>query len=219
VAAINWLGRDAFGGPAAFPDFAAGWNMGRHMELVRDARRYGFHATLKAPFMLAANATEQDLLDAFAELRLTSEDIVIPSLVLRQIDGFFALVPEQPSNLLNEFAELLVREFDRFRAPLTSGDIARRNPDGLSERQLGYLELWGYPYVFEEFFFHMTLTGRVCGDEADDVRKALEQHFAGFVGKPHLLSHIAIFCEPAPGADFAVRSIRTVSNPRSNGKA
>lgn len=219
LAAINWLGRDAFGGPAAFPQFPEGWNMKRHLDLVHDARRYGFHATLKAPFALASNASEQDLLDAFGELKLTSEDIVIPSLVLRQIDGFFALVPEQPSELLNEFTGLLVREFDRFRAPLTREDIARRNPDGLSERQAGYLERWGYPYVFEEFFFHMTLTGRVYGEEANDVRMALERHFAGFLGKQHRLSHIAIFCEPAPGADFAVRSIRPVHSPRTNGKA
>ncbi len=219
IAASNWLGRDAFGGPATIPELPSDWTKERHAELVREARRYGFHATLKAPFALAKNVNEQELLDAFSALKLAAEDIVIPSLVLRQIDGFFALVPEQPNDLLNEFVGLLVREFDRFRAPLTQGEIARRNPEKLTERQRGHLERWGYPYVFEEFSFHMTLTSRVHGEEASAVRFLLEERFAAFLGKPHAVSHIAIFVEPAPGADFSVCTVRPVHPSHSNGKA
>jgi hypothetical protein len=29
------------------------------------------------------------------------------------------------------------------------------------QRQRNYLDRWGYPYVMEEFRFHMTLTGRL----------------------------------------------------------
>ncbi len=219
VAASNWLGRDAFGGPATIPELPSGWTVERHTELVREARRYGFHATLKAPFTLAGNATEQELNDAFAELKPATGPIVIPSLVLRQIDGFFALVPEQPSDALNEFAGLIVREFDRFRAPLTQSDIERRNPEKLTESQRRQLERWGYPYVFEEFFFHMTLTGRVYGKESGEVRSLLEKHFSAFLGKPHTVSNIAIFVEPAPGWDFAVRTERPVHASHFNGKA
>lgn len=210
IAASSWLGRDAFGGPATLPELPSDWSKERHAELVRDARRYGFHATLKAPFALVENAVEQDLLDAFSALKLPAEDIAIPSLVLRQIDGFFALVPEQPNALLNEFSGLIVRAFDQFRAPLSPSETVRRNPENLTERQRGHLERWGYPYVFEDFFFHMTLTGRVAPEGKADVQSMLERQFADFIGKPHRVSHIAIFAEPNAGADFAVRSLRPV---------
>ncbi|TGU42122.1 DUF1045 domain-containing protein, partial [Mesorhizobium sp. M00.F.Ca.ET.186.01.1.1] len=87
------------------------------------ARRYGFHATLKAPFRLAENETEATLraaLDSFAE---AAQPVTIPRLVVGQIDGFFALVPEAPMPALNRFAGDVVLAFDRFRAPLTEAEI------------------------------------------------------------------------------------------------
>src|SRR5262249_2220033 len=50
--------------------------------------------------------------------------------------------------------------------PLTDADRARRNPARLTPRQRDYLERWGYPYVMEEFRFHMTLTGRLEANRA-----------------------------------------------------
>lgn len=208
IAAANWLGRDVFGSPPTSIELPPQWSGEKHMALVADARRYGFHATLKAPFHLAEGVSETDLLVAFDRLKLARETIEIPSLVLRQIDGFFALVPELPNDLLNDLAALLVRDFDRFRAPLSQTDIERRNPELLSESQRLNLERWGYPYVFEDFFFHMTLTGRVYGADVEVVRSVLENRFEPFLGQPHPISHIAIFIEPAAGDDFAVRAIR-----------
>lgn len=218
VAAAAWLCRDAFGQPAAAVDLPAAWTNERHLALVADARRYGFHATLKAPFHLADGVSEAELLAAFDRLELAHECVEIPSLALRQIDGFFALVPDEPDELLNELTGLLVREFDRFRAPLTQSDIDRRNPGRLSESQRLNLERWGYPYVFDDFFFHMTLTGRVHGDDADEVRSRLEAWFAPFLGKPHPVSHIAVFVEPVSSGDFEVLSIRPAHGRAINRK-
>ena len=75
-------------------------------------------------------------------------------------------------------------EFDRFRAPITEAEIERRNPDQLSPAQFRYLCQWGYPYVFEAFRFHMTLTGRVGREDSPRVRAALEELFAGIIGRP-----------------------------------
>lgn len=219
IAAANWLGRDAFGTPPSSIDLPPHWSGDKHMALVADARRYGFHATLKAPFHLASGKTEADLLSAFDQLKLAREPIEIASLVLRQIDGFFALVPEEPNDLLHGLAALLVREFDRFRAPLSDTDILRRNPHNLTESQRSNLELWGYPYVFDDFFFHMTLTGRVHGQEAEAVRVMLEDRFGAFLHKPHLISNIAIFVEPSRGAEFAVRAIRPAYGSSPKGKS
>lgn len=219
IAAASWLGRDAFGNPQSSIELPPQWSGTKHMALVADARRYGFHATLKAPFHLASGASEADLLAAFNQLKLALEPVEIQSLVLRQIDGFFALVPEKADDHVQELAALLVREFDRFRAPLSDADILRRNPQNLTESQRINLEHWGYPYVFDDFFFHMTLTGRVHGEEAEAVRVILEDRFGSFLCKPHLISNIAIFVEPSAGAEFAVRAIRPAYGCNANGKA
>ncbi len=213
-AAAQWLGRDAFGGVVSEPEQPTQWSPAEQRLLVSDAARYGFHATLKAPFSLAAQHTEPELAEAFGQL-VWKEDLVIPSLELRQIDGFFALVPAQTIDAIQDFAALVVRQFDRFRAPLTPSDIARRNPEKMTERQRGFLENWGYPYVFEEFFFHMTLTSRVPPESAGLVRSVLEKYFADFIGKPHPINHIALFVEPAPGADFSVHSLRPIGGQSS----
>jgi putative phosphonate metabolism protein len=214
-AAARWLGRDAFGALVTEPAQPRQWPPAQQKLLISDAARYGFHATLKAPFSLAAHRSEAELADAVRQMRVSGQDLVIPSLELRQIDGFFALAPAKPVSAIQNFAALVVRQFDEFRAPLTPAEIARGNPDKLSESQRTHLDNWGYPYVFEEFFFHMTLTSRVPPENASLVRSVLEEHFSGFIGKPHRISHIALFVEPAPSADFSIHSLRLISDQSS----
>src|SRR3569832_611770 len=159
--AANWLGRDPFD-TATRPVEAVGDLSAAEVAYhTASARRYGFHATLKAPFRLAPNETEASLraaLDRFAE---ATTPVVIPRLVVGQIDGFFALVPETQFALLNEFAGVVVRAFDLFRAPLTEAEIERRSPDALKPDEFRNLCQWGYPYVFDAFRVHLTLAGRV----------------------------------------------------------
>ena len=69
-------------------------------------------------------------------------------------------------------------EFDSFRAPLTPEDRARRNPSALTPRQRDYLDRWGYPYVLEDFRFHMTLTGRLDAERREPVLTMLRERFA-----------------------------------------
>ncbi len=70
--AANWLGRDPFTGAAA-PAPAIGRLSPAEIAFhTAAARRYGFHATLKAPFRLAGTETEASLIKAmevFAEGR------------------------------------------------------------------------------------------------------------------------------------------------------
>jgi putative phosphonate metabolism protein len=211
TAAAKWLGRDAFDDADIEVAHPLQWTKQEHLSLVADAARYGFHATLKAPFYLASSRTESELLQAFKEFENTAEPLTIHVLTLRQIDGFFALVPDVSVDAVQDFAARVVETFDAFRAPLTPADVARRNPEKLSARQRSYLEDWGYPYVFEEFFFHMTLTNRVAPEKSNQVRLALEEHFVDFIGKPYAISHIALFSERSQGAKFHVQSIREIS--------
>ncbi|MEZ2328727.1 DUF1045 domain-containing protein [Mesorhizobium sp. RCC_202] len=204
--AANWLGRDPFGA-ATRPVEAVGELSAAEVAFhTASARRYGFHATLKAPFRLAPNETEASLraaLDAFAE---ATPPVVIPRLVVGQIDGFFALVPEAPFAPLNDFAGEVVRGFDPFRAPLTEVEIERRSPDALKPDEFRNLCQWGYPYVFDTFRFHMTLSGRVGPQESPRLRAAIDSLFADVLRQPVPVDALTLFVESEPGAPFMVLS-------------
>jgi putative phosphonate metabolism protein len=204
--AAKWLGRDPFGASASAAEAVADLSAAEVAFHTASARRYGFHATLKAPFRLADDATEASLrgaLDSFAETRPV---VTIPHLALRQIDGFFALVPDGPLPLLNRLADDVVREFDRFRAPLSDAEIERRSPDTLKPAEFKNLCRWGYPYVFETFRFHMTLSGRAAPQESPRLRAAIDSLFAEELRQPVAVDALTLFIETEPGAPFTVRS-------------
>jgi putative phosphonate metabolism protein len=182
------------------PAFAAGW-----AEMTEEPRRYGFHATLKAPFALSDGAQVDDLLDAAGEFAATPRAIPQIHLTARIIAGFVALTPDAPNAALDDLAAACVRDFDRFRAPLTLEDRARRAPQRLTPRQRDYLDRWGYPYVFEEFRFHMTLTGQLPPADAEAVRGAIASaHRAACGERAVAVSTLALFVQSTPGAPFRI---------------
>ncbi len=172
------LGYDAKGGadlpfPVDVTKAVPDWR-----ELTRDPRKYGFHATLKAPLPLAESKTETELLAACGIFARTPRPIPVIRPVVDAISGFTAVVPAEPSSELERLAADCVCEFDGFRAPLSPEDRARRNPAALTPRQCDYLDRWGYPYVLEEFRFHMTLTGRLDAGRRQPVLAMLRARFA-----------------------------------------
>lgn len=172
------LGYDAYtGGDVSFlttsaPDWA---------ENVRDPRVYGFHATLKPPFRLADGTSFADLEAAADAFAASQNAIDIGPLQVRVLGSFIALLPAAPCPALDQFAGACVRDFDRFRAPMNGKERERRLAAPLTERQTTNLARWGYPYVFDDFRFHMTLTG----PRADGKRgRALEWLRAEFAARP-----------------------------------
>ncbi|MEN3378181.1 MAG: hypothetical protein V7604_3536 [Hyphomicrobiales bacterium] len=130
-----------------------------------EPRRYGFHATLAAPFRPAPGADSDQLEKAFSAFAASHAPVAAGPLRVAAIGRFIALIPVEPYPEIEEFASTCVEAFDRFRAPLDEADRARRLASGLSARQAELLERWGYPYVLDEFRFHMTLTGPLADDE------------------------------------------------------
>lgn len=186
----GWLGRTPDGrelGPPALEHISEPvWKAA-----TSAPRRYGFHATLKPPFRLAAGITEQDLNRAVESFCQATQPVPLGRLTVQHLSGFTALRPEQNAPV-NTFAGKCVQTFDRFRAPSTAEEIARRRPDTLTERQRRLLESWGYPYVMEEFRFHMTLTGRLTEPETTTFRKTLEARYAPLVDQSVTISDICL---------------------------
>jgi putative phosphonate metabolism protein len=198
------LGYDAFSGvELAFADgiaqLAADWR-----DLTADPRKYGFHATLKAPLSLATGTTEAELLaacEAFAEVP-RAVPVIRP--IVEPISGFIAVVPASPSVELDQLAAACVSQFDRFRAPLTPEDRARRNPAGLTPRQCEQLDRWGYPYVMEDFRFHMTLTGRLSAERRAPILAMLQQRFAALDIATLAIDRFALFRQADTGSRFRI---------------
>src|ERR1700744_22590 len=84
----EYLGYDAWSGEdLPFPnDVPADWR-----ELTSDPRKYGFHATLKAPFALAPGKSESELVTACADFARMSRAIPVITPVVASISGFLAV--------------------------------------------------------------------------------------------------------------------------------
>ncbi|MES5485844.1 DUF1045 domain-containing protein [Bradyrhizobium sp. INPA03-11B] len=195
------LGYDAVSGDdLPFPDgVTPDWR-----EVTEDPRKYGFHATLKAPGALADGRNEAELLAACASFAGRARRIPVIEPVVDAISGFIAVIPAKRSDELQQLAADCVTEFDTFRAPLTAQDRARRKPERLTERHRDYLDRWGYPYVMEEFRFHMTLTGRLSDERRGPIVAQLRERFAAVDLTRLAIDRIALFKQMDSASRFRI---------------
>lgn len=193
--AAAWLGWDPEAGqPVSQPDLGLPASA-----ITDDPRRYGFHGTLKPPFRLADGVDLADLQSALHRLAEGLAPVTMPGLRLASLDGFLALIPEGDANPLKALAAEVVSRLDPLRAPLTEPEIARRKPERLTPHQRALLDQWGYPYVMDEFRFHLTLTNRLDPQMADQAIPVLSDHFAPVLPRPFTVAELCLFGEPQDG--------------------
>ncbi len=199
------IGYDAVDGQElAVPAFAGDLSE-RWAELVSEPRKYGFHATLKAPFHLASGVDEVTLMVAIERFAATTHAASIEGLEVATIGPFIALKPKGDAGALNALASTIVRHFEPFRAPLTDEDRARRLKSPLTERQIDYLDRFGYPYVHEEFRFHMTLTGPLHVDDRDTALTTLKTAYhEQSIADHSSINRICMFKQATPSARFRI---------------
>lgn len=204
--ASSWLGRDPFSPNGAIPDASRnGFSKEIWRAATSDPRLYGFHATLKPPFRLEPYAREQELLDRLHAFARRQTRFHVAPLSVSTISSFLALTLSAPSPALEELAARCVREFDDLRAPATEEDLARRRRSRLTDKQLQYLSEWGYPYVMDEWQFHMTLTSSLA-DAAllAQFQTHLKDLFEPHCHIPQLIDSVCLFEQPGPGETFHV---------------
>ncbi len=201
----QWLGRCPHSGQTLPQPSPPGWEPDAFAQRTRDPRRYGWHATLKAPFVLADDCSPSTLHAGFSQLAAALGAPFTLDLALAQIGNFLALVPRQPCAPLQALADACVRQLHPFSAPLPPSEIERRSRGGLSARQHDMLTQWGYPYAMQDFRFHMTLTGNLDGLSDAQIAQ-LVQHatrwFAPLLSDGLQIDALSWFAEDAPGADF-----------------
>ncbi len=207
-AAAHWLGRDPHAGILCDQPRLDWLPADALQALTADPRRYGFHATLKAPFCLREGRCVDELVDHITRFAGNRAPIALPeALDVSRLGPFFALVARGDTSDLDGFAADCVRTFEPYRAPLSQADLERRRKSKLTATQDAHLVQWGYPYVFEAFRYHMTLTGPVPENLREPMQRELSARFSEMAAGHRVIDSIALFEQPARDQPFRVKHI------------
>jgi putative phosphonate metabolism protein len=199
------LGYDCYTGADVATFDAPPVDIERWLKVTEEPRRYGFHATFKAPFDLADGRSEAELVGEFKTFARTLDTVPLITPVVELLARFVAIGPAYVDGALGRLAASCVTHFDGFRAPLTEAERRRRMAARLSAVQIAYVDRWGYPYVFDEFRFHMTLTGALAPDVQPLLLAYLRRAFERAVGeRPILVNRLALLRQAYVGARFVV---------------
>lgn len=198
----RWLGRDAISSETLEPGLTGGLSHDEWMLATQSPRRYGFHATLKPPFRLAEGVTFVELQSELHDFASRHNSFESPQLTVGNLGRFLALVLVEASEPFSALAADCVSHFDRFRAAATKEEREQRMRDSLSAREREHVLRWGYPYVFDTWKFHMSLTGSLPPQVLPSLEQLLHHRFAPACEQPLLVDSICIFHEPAPGEAF-----------------
>lgn len=206
----SWLGWDVeTGTAAAHPDLPLDV-----AAITETPRKYGLHGTLKPPFRLNTGLTQADVETAAADLAAKLAPVEMQALTLSNIGRFIALTAVGDASDLTDLATACVVELDHLRAPATDAELARRRAAGLTDRQDAYLMEWGYPYVMEDFKFHITLSGKLDADTAARTTDALTPILSPLLPAPFVINDIGLVGERADGR-FEVIQRYTLSSDRA----
>lgn len=201
AAGVGWLGRDPETGEnRPVPEVVPRANV------LQEAANYGFHGTLKPPMQLAKGMHYADFRAAVIALAAGLTPFELPALAVHDLHGFLALRESTPCIPLQAMADIAVAELDAFRAPASPDELARRRRGGLSAAQDAMLLRWGYPYVFQQWRFHLTLTRRLDEEEMRRLKPAAEAWFAAALALPRRVESLAIYVQASPGGAFTLAS-------------
>lgn len=199
----QWLGRDECEDIPLEQPLLTQIGMTELNTITAEPRRYGFHATLKAPFQLCDGVSVDELTRRLQSLAATLRPVCLGTLQAATLGDFVALVPLTMTEKLAALAKACVVELDDLRAPLSAEELARRRIGQLNAREQELLFEYGYPYVLDCFRLHFTLSGRVPCATAQSVMHAVAQPIARLnSAAPLLLDRLCLFVEPAPGQAF-----------------
>ena len=175
--------------------------------ITKRPRRYGFHGTLKAPFRLADGVRESDLITEATALVSSIPAFEMPALQITSLGSFLAFVPQELSAELQHLASSLVQELDILRAPLSDAELARQRRAGLTPAQEIMLKKWGYPYVMDEFRFHLTLSGRLQTEELESIKSMLQTQTSHLTGSPVRVDDVGLVGEAEDGRFHLIRRL------------
>jgi putative phosphonate metabolism protein len=211
-AGCHWLGRDPLRTVSLSRPRVPHVSSRTVAAMTTKPRRYGFHATLKPPFRLVEDETPENLRAALAEFACQRAAFALPRLEVGELGDFLALRALEECPELDRLAEECVVNFDRFRRCQSREELARRS-HGLDARQRVLLERWGYPYVMDQWRFHMTLTGEVPEPHAGAITGFLRRWFEPVLREPLWVTDLCLYIEEKAGGEFRLGGRFPLANP------
>ena len=148
------------------------------------------------PFRLAPRLQESDLREALGAFAARQAAIGMDGMTLSTIGKLLALTPANAATEAQDLAAQCVRHFDRFRAPPLASEITQRLSTCLTPRQQVLVAEWGYPYVLDEYRFHITLTEGIADDALRRrFHDALADLFAPVLSIPVRVTDLCLFAQ------------------------
>ena len=201
----RWLGSDPVTGQRLPRLPVEGLPEDTWERMTQAPRFYGFHATLKPPFALADGCSEAELVAQARDFCRTRTGFALKGLAVRFLGRFLALRPAASAPEIEALASDCVRAFDPLRRPMDPEELQRRAMPDLDARQRELLHAWGYPYVFDQFRFHLSLTGPLEPRLRERVAAALAERCAPLSDRPVPVTGICLFAQPARAVPFRLR--------------
>ena len=203
AAGSNWLGRCALTGRKLAQAVIEGVAPEHFHTYTQDPRRYGWHATLKAPFALASGESLSSLITGLRTIASQHSAFAMPRLQVSTDGGFLALRPTVHDPRIHSTADACVTGLQALTQSLTNEDLARRRQNKLTALQERYLQEWSYPWVLDEFKFHMSLTGPLRNIPTAELTALVSAAQDLFDALPACrFTHLSVFAEPQAGANF-----------------
>ncbi|GGA28142.1 DUF1045 domain-containing protein [Dyella nitratireducens] len=189
---------EAFGREWLSTDAVPGVTSERLRVLTSNVRRYGWHATLCAPFALAEQARYDDVRENVADIAQRTQAFEF-ALHLDRLAGFLALRPSAGETPAWMLAERCVRRLNALRAPVTD-EAWQRKAVKLDAVERSLFRQFGYPYVLDRYRFHMTL----CAPASEEEESALQAWLSPWVASlpPARIDAMTICREAEPGQPF-----------------
>ena len=192
----SWLGWDIITGQEVRQIELSDFDI---KKFTQQPKKYGFHATVKAPFRMKGSKTSTELVSTFDEFAEICSPVVLEGLEVKKLGDFLALRPVGSEAELNSLVANVVEHFDCFRAPLTQKEIAKRRRIKLTNIQKALMKKWGYPFVMSEFQFHITLTGPLSQNDAHTAHSAVESLFGDIIKDPFKVNSLCLAGEDENG--------------------
>lgn len=209
----EWLGRDAYSGETVKRREIDGFKSEDIDRLTSPPAKYGFHATMKAPFELKDGCNEDELIAALEAYCAQMHPFAVNPRV-DALGEFIALRLSKPSKAMQDLHKDCVTHFDAFREPLSQTDIERRRKAVLSAEQDARMLEWGYPYIFEDFRWHMTLTKRIMANATRErVLQILTDMFAPALASALQIDGLAVYRQVCRKAPFTLLHRSTFKSP------
>ena len=168
-------------------------------QITETPSKYGLHGTIKPPFHLAVGSSLLELEDTARALCARQAPVTLNGLELTRLGGFLALTVPGETSALQRLAATMVEGLDACRAAPAGGGPITCPKARLSDRQEALLTRWGYPYVMEEFRFHITLSGKMPKAQAEQVKAALVPHLEPLLPSPFVVRSLCLAGEDAAG--------------------